>query len=115
MHDVVCFTDDKTIQQDFQKVFQALLNEFFPVQTVGGLVSTGNSHVMQAGKTISTGSKPYIDALNALIAMRAGKYQFTHKNKKTGKTETIDNHFFNEKDAQEALQLGRDMGGKSTR
>ena len=65
--------------------------------------------------TITTGSKAYLAALNALISMRAGKYQFTHQNKKTGKTETIDNHFFDEKDTQEALQLGKDMGGKSTR
>ena len=112
---MLCFAENDKVQKDFQNVFQTLLNEFFPVQTVGKLVNTGNSHVSQAAKTISTGSKPYIDALKALIAMRAGKYQFTHKNTKTGKTETIDNHFFDESTAQMALQLGRDMNPKSAR
>ena len=103
-------TGDDAIKKEFQKVFQTLMNEFFPVKTVYDLVKNGNSHVVQAEKTVTTGSKAYIDALNALISMRAGKYQFKYTSKKTGLTETINSHFFDESDAKEAVKLGNDMG-----
>lgn len=86
------------------------MNEFFPVQTVHDLVTTGNSHVAQAAKTITTRSNDYLAALKALISMRDGSYQFKHVNKTTGKTETINSHFLNEADTQEAVKLGNDMG-----
>lgn len=105
----IIFAENPTIKRDFKLLFEKLLNEFFPVQSIDSLVKTGLSDLHSASSIISGASQNYLSTLTSLQKLQVGKYQFQYKSKKTGKTEIIDNHFFTEDEVQQALQLGQDL------
>ena len=85
------------------------MDEFFPVKDVNRLVHTGLMDLQKAQSKISETSQAYLDALKTLQNLQVGKFQYKYKNKKTGKVETIDSHFFTDEEVQQALNLGHDL------
>lgn len=86
-----------------------MINEFFPVQSVDDLVKTALTDLQASSSTISKSSSTYLSTLTAIEKLQVGKYQYQYNNKKTGKIEVIDSHFFSEKQVQMALKLGQEL------
>ena len=102
-------SEDPEVQKVFQEIYTKLINEFFPVQTVLLVVKDGKSTVQSASGTITKTSPDYLQVLMAIQKIQVGKCQYQHRNKKTGKTQTVDSHFFSQAEVEDALKLGQDM------
>ena len=100
---------DPELKEDFKEIYTKLMNEFFPVQTVVILVKDGENTIQAASATVTKTSPHYLQVLQSIQKLQFGKYQYQHYNKKTGKTETIDSHFFSEAEVAKVLQLGQDL------
>ncbi len=100
---------DQAVQQDFKEMFEKLMNEYFPVQSVEKLVKTGLSDLQAASSTISGASNTYLSTLISLQNLQEGKYKFKYCNKKTGTTTYIYSHFFSDDQVQQAIELGEEL------
>ena len=109
VYSFIIYAADPAIQQDFKEIFEKLMNQFFPIQSVDQLVKTGLSDLQEASSSISKVSENYLSTLSSLQKLQVGNCQYQYKNKKTGKIEIIDNHFFSEEQVQQALQLGEEL------
>ena len=85
------------------------MNRFFPIQSVDSKVKIGLSDLQESSSAISKASNSYLSALNSIQKLQVGKCQYQHKNKKTGKIESISNHFLSKKDSQLAMKLGNEL------
>ena len=106
---------DPELKEDFKEIYTKLINEFFPVQMVVILVKDSESAIQAASVTVTKISPDYLQVLQSIQKLQVGKYQYQHYNKKTGKTETIDSHFFSEAEVAKALQLGQDLSKATER
>ena len=102
-------SDDPTVIQTFKTLFEDVMNHFFPVQTVTGLVKDSGVAVTSASTSIGKIQSNYLQVLRSIEKIQVGPYQFKHYNPKTKKTETINNHFFTEAEVQKILQLTKDV------
>ena len=79
------------------------------VQTVATLLGDSEAAVSEASSIIAPIQVSYLQGLQSINQIQIGECKFSYYNPESEQTETIDNHFFNEAQVQEALKLGQDM------
>lgn len=105
---------DKSTQDALSKLADEVLDNFFPVETLDKDVNAIRMNFDKMSKSFQSLAPSFVNSLTSLQQMQVGKYRFQYKNKKTGKVETIDSHFFSDDLVQVALKLGQDMNAAAS-